>query len=382
MDYRIFAKEHYNITALDSREISDPVVGLKEFLVGKSEESLKQDVQDLLIAVFEENGWRKHGTPINLYRKTKDVAKLMDFVWLIVSCLDRELVKPANVEKHYLYRQYQQRTFSRLFHNTPRKVEGKTVSAVALAKAIFDRRFGLLLKDDLAEVWLNVSFNASYMRNLTTDFHCIESSTDVQDYRYLFAIIDGAFELAEQPELRCRAEALAYYQLFATDADHPDVLFKETIEDPIGCFEGPFFYVDAARFPDAIRTWYSLIFQTGHWVNHSDPGNILYVREVVQRFLETGWLLLRVGFPKQGLSVMKRKYIKDLSALEVADPIAYVRHCFERHRLHEWKHLLEVWLCQSLSDEDHVDAAVTEQDCESIVKLMQALHLIRHRAIA
>jgi len=382
MNYAIFAREHDNITTLDSREINDPVAALKDFLVGRSEESLKQDVQDLLIAVFEENGWRKHGTPINLYLKAKDMAKLIDLVWLITIYRHERRGKQPNLERHYLYKQYQHRTFTGLFKRTPSKDKPLSVSAAALAKEVFTKRHGLMLKSDITNYWLPVAFNSSYMTNLTAKFHCIESSTDVLDYRYLLLIVDAAFELANQPAICRVTEKLGYYRLFATDADHLEWLSEETIEQPVAGLRYPFFYIAAARFPEAIRRWYALISESAHWDTHSDPGNILYVRESILSLMEIGWLLSRLGFPKQDNSMPKRKYGNDLSAAETADPIGYALDFFEQRRLCEWKQLLETWLCQSLSDEDHPDTAVTERDRESIIKLMQALQLIGYRAIA
>src|SRR3546814_12436479 len=82
MDYKIFARENYNLNALNRLEISDPLVGLKGFLIGKSADQFKQNLRDLLVAVFEKHGWRQHGARFNLYQNATEVAKLMAFVWL------------------------------------------------------------------------------------------------------------------------------------------------------------------------------------------------------------------------------------------------------------------------------------------------------------
>lgn len=66
MDYKIFATDRYNLTTLDSVEISNPLIGLKEFLVGRSAGQFKQHLRDLLFSVFEKHGWRQYGVPVNL----------------------------------------------------------------------------------------------------------------------------------------------------------------------------------------------------------------------------------------------------------------------------------------------------------------------------
>ncbi len=374
MDYTIFAKEHHNVTMLMKKEIDYPVTGLKEFLIGKSPDQLKRNVQDLLIAVFEDDGWRRHGAPIVLYSKIMDVAKLIDFVWLIiVSSLS--IKKSADVYAYYLNKQYRYRTFGKLFYNTPSKNKAKTVSSVLLSKSIFAERFGLLVKEVLAEDWLEVALNSSYMRNLNAEFHNIECTTQVKEYRYFMDIIDAAFEIADQSEMALDREILAYYQLFAVDVDHPDALFKDGIEMPLDCFEGPLFYVDINRLPKAMRTWFSLTYKTDHWKDHNDPGNLLYLRQTVQRFLDTGWLFQRVGFPNLKKQRPKKGYMSALSLAEIADPVSVIEHFFEQRRLHEWKQLLETWLCQSLSN-DFQRGDVSEKDCGEIIKLTQALKLV------
>src|SRR5690606_5255897 len=379
MDYKIFASENYNVSTLNRLEISDPLVGLKEFLVGKSSDQFKQHLRDLLFAVFEKHGWRQHGAPLNLYQKAKEVAKLMDFVWLITTCEIGTQYKDIDVKAYYLSEQYRRRTFGKLFTKTPTKNKPGVVPYVDMARAIFEERHGLLLKDDIERVWLQVALNSSYMSNLTIDFHCIEYSTDVQNNYYMMTIVDSAFELVNRPGPRLDAEKLKYYQTFAFDVDHPDCLSEEEIELLSDGLGGDFWYIDEVRFPKAIRKWYALISKTGHWENHNDPGNVLYIKETVQRIVETAWLRSRVGFPELNVSVVNKKYVADLSATHIADPLAYVDYFFGQHRLHEWKHLLAKWLAQSLSDEKRQNGEVTEQDCSDIVRLIQVLRLIERR---
>lgn len=379
MDYKIFAKENYNPTMLTGTEVSDPLVGLKEFLVGKSADQFKQHLRDLLFAVFEKHGWRKYGAPVNLYQKAKEVAKLMDFVWLITTCEIGTQHKNVDPKAYYLTEQYRHRTFGKLFIKTPTKNKARVVPCGDMARAIFEERHGLLLKNDIEETWLNVALNSSYMRNLTIDFHCIETSAEVGDYWYMMAIIDTAFELANRPAHRLDTEKLNYYQLFASDADHPSCLFEEDIELLYEGFSSVFWYIDEVKFPKAIRKWYALISKTDHWENHGDPGNILFIKEAIQRMVETVWLWSRVGYPKLGNRGVDKKYVEDLSAVQLTDPIAYIGEFFGQHRLHEWKRLLDAWLAQSLSDKPHRDAEVTQQDCEDIVKLIQVLRLIERR---
>lgn len=379
MDYTIFAKENHNLTTLNCMEINDPLTGLKEFLIEKSANQFKQDVRDILFAVYEKHGWRQFGAPINLYVKAKGVAKLMEFVWLIVSCEVSTQRKEISLNKHYLSEQYRHRTFTKLFHETPSRNKAKMVSAVSLASAIFKERFGLLLKENLEENWLDVALNSSYMRNLVADFHCIDSSVDWKDHQYVMAIIDAAFELANQSTKQLDPQVIKYYQLFAIDVDHPNRLFEEQIELLYESLNGIFWYIDVVKFPKAIRMWFSMISKANHWKDHNDPGNFLYIKESIQHVIETGWLQLRVGFPKLNNRRIKQEYVKDLSALEIDNPLDYVRYFFEQRRLYEWKQLLEIWLCQSLSNENHQDTEVTKKDCENIIKFIQALWLIEHR---
>jgi len=376
MDYKIFARENYNVSTLNSREISDPMIGLKEFLVGKSADQFKQHLRDLLFAVFEKHGWRQHGTPVNLYQKAKEVAKLMDFVWLITTCEIGAQQKGADLQGHYLREQYRQRTFDKLFVRTPAKDKGRSIPCADTARAIFKKRHGLLLKDDIERVWLDVALNSSYMPNLTVDFYCIESSTDVHDYWYMMTIVDAAFELVNAPAPQLDAEKLNYYQLFASDADHPDYLSEEDIELIFEGLSSVFWYIDEVKFPKAIRKWYELITKTDHWKNHNDPGNLLYIKETIQRMVETAWLWNRMGFPELNVCGVNKKYVADLSAAQIADPIAYIGYFFKQHRLYEWKHLLTMWLMQSLSDEPCRDTEVTQQDCTDIIILVQAARLI------
>ena len=380
MDYKIFARENYNVSTLNGLEIGDPIIGLKEFLIGKSADQFKQHLRDLLLTVFEKHGWRQYGAPANVYRRAKEVAKLMDFVWLITTCeigVQHDEVSP---DGYYLTEQYKKRTFNKLFIKTPRKNNGAdSVAVVPLARAIFNERHGLLLKNNIEEVWLEVALNSSYMRNLTIDAHSIESSTDVRDYWYVGTIIDAAFEIANRPALELDAEKLKYYQLFAVDADHPDCLFGEQLDDLYDGFSIVFWYIDEVKFPKAIRKWYELIAKTDHWKNHNDPGNLLHIKETIQRVVETAWLWTRVGFPKLGNQGVSSKYVRNLSAVQIADPAAFVGYFFEKRRLYEWKALLERWLAQSLSDERPSDTEITGDDCEDIIRLIQVLRLIESR---
>src|SRR5690606_2528453 len=230
MDYQIFARENYNVTTLNSLEISDPVVGLKEFLIGKSADQFKQHLRDLLFTVYEKHGWRRYGDPASLYQKAKAVAKLMDFVWLITTCEIGAQLKTVSPNGCYLKEQYRKRTFNKIYIRTPKKNETDSGPMGPLARAIFKERYGLLLKSDIEETWLCVALNSSYMRNLTIDFYCIESSTDVHDYWYMMTIIDAAFDIANRSAPGLDAERLNYYRLFAIDADHPDCLSLEQIE--------------------------------------------------------------------------------------------------------------------------------------------------------
>ena len=380
MDYKIFSKDHYNIAALNCREISDPLIGLKEFLIGRSATQFKRDLRDLLMAVYEKHGWRQHGAPVNLYAKAKDIAKLMDFVWLITTCEVGGQREEADLERHYLAEQYRHRTFfSKLFFRAPAKKKGKPVAGRSLARAIFEERHGLLIKDNIEEMWLSVALNSSYMRNLTIDFYCIESLVDVKDYWYMTTIVDAAFELANQPVRQLDAEKLNYYRLFAADVDHPDQLAEEDIELIFQWSDGIFWSIDEVRFPKAVRKWYSLIFKTNHWNDHNDPGNMLFIKAEIQRLIETAWLWSRVGLPALSNHGVDEKYVKDLSAEQLADPIAYVDYFFDQHRLHEWKYLLETWLIQSLSDKSPVNTVVTRKECEDIIKLIQVVRLIARR---
>lgn len=351
MDYKIFASENYNVSTLNRLEISDPLVGLKEFLVGKSSDQFKQHLRDLLFAVFEKHGWRQHGAPLNLYQKAKEVAKLMDFVWLITTCEIGTQYKDIDVKAYYLSEPYRRRTFGKLFTKTPTKNKPGVVPYVDMARAIFEERHGLLLKDDIERVWLQVALNSSYMPNLTIDFYVIESSTEIKEYWHMMTIIDAAFELVNAPAPLLDAGKLTYYELFASDTDHPDGLSEEDIELLDEGFGNVFFYVDEVKFPKAIRKWYALISKTGHWENHGDPGNVLFIKEEMQRMVETVWLWSRVGFRE-------------------------LNYFFGQHRLYEWKHLLDRWLMQSLSDEPCHDTEVTQQDCSDIIRLGQAVHLI------
>src|SRR5690606_17164639 len=174
------------------------------------------------------------------------------------------------------------------------------------------------------------------------------------------------FELVNAPAPLLDAGKLTYYELFASDTDHPDGLSEEDIELLYEGFGGVFWYIDEVKFPKAIRKWYALISKTGHWENHGDPGNILFIKEEIQRMVETVWLWSRVGFPELNVSRVDKKYATDLSNAQVADPIAYVEYFFGQHRLHEWKHLLDVWLVQSLSGEPCHDTEATQQDCSDI----------------
>src|SRR5690606_26659390 len=320
-----------------------------------------------------------HGAPLNLYQKAKEVAKLMDFVWLITTCEIGTQYKDIDVKAYYLSEQYRRRTFGKLFTKTPTKNKPGVVPYVDMARAIFEERHGLLLKDDIERVWLQVALNSSYMPNLTIDFYVIESSTEIKEYWHMMTIIDAAFELVNAPAPLLDSGKLTYYELFASDTDHPDGLSEEDIELLDEGFGNVFFYVDEVKFPKAIRKWYALISKTDHWENHGDPGNILFIKEAIQRMVETVWLWSRVGYPKLGNRGVDKKYVKDLSAVQLTDPIAYIGEFFGQHRLHEWKRLLDAWLAQSLSDKPHRDAEVTQQDCEDIVKLIQVLRLIERR---
>lgn len=343
MDYKIFARENHNLTTLNSTEIIDPIAGLKEFLIGESANGFKEDLRHLLLAVFEKHGWRQYGAPLNLYLKARRVAKLMDFVWLIVTCEVGTQNETISVDGYYLMEQYRERTFMKLFPKTPPKGKPGSIPASSLARAIFDRRFGLLLKDNIVENWLEVA-------------------------------------LANQPALRLDTEALKYYQLFADDVDHPDQLFEEQIELRYGDFYDVFCYIDELKFPKSVRRWFSLVSTTDHWKSHNDPGNVFFIREVIQQMIERAWLWSRVGFPEVGNRGIKKEYVKDLAALEIADPLGYIGYFFDRRRLHKWKQLLETWLRQSLSDKSQIDTEVTEKDCSDIIKLVQVLQLILHRA--
>lgn len=381
MDYKIFAKENYNPTTLTNTEVRDPLVGLKEFLVGKSADQFKQHLRDLLFAVFEKHGWRQYGAPVNLYRKAKEVAKLIDFVWLITICEVGAQHKSVDPKEYYLSEQYRRRSFGKRFIKTPAKNKTGVVPSGDMAGAIFNERHGLLLKNDIEETWLKVALNSSYMCNLTIDFYCIETSMDVHDYWYMMAIIDTAFELANRPAPRLDTQRLNYYQLFASDVDHPDCLFEEDIELLFEGFGSVFWHIDEVKFPSAIRKWYALIAKTDHWKSHNDPGNVMFIKDTVQWMVEMAWLWSRVGYPKLGNCGVDKRYVEDLSAAEVADPTAYVEYFFDRHRLHEWKRMLDIWLVQSLSDE-HFDqqTEVREQDREDIIKLIQVLRLMERLA--
>lgn len=379
MDYKIFATDRYNLTTLDSVEISNPLIGLKEFLVGRSAGQFKQHLRDLLFSVFEKHGWRQYGVPVNLYVKAQEIAKLMDFVWLITTCEIGTQRNGIDLKEYYLTAQYRCRTFGRLFKRTAAGNKAKPMPIRDVVRAIFAARHGLLMKADIEEVWLGAALNSSYMSNLTIDFNCVDSSTEVQDFWYMMTIIDAAFELANGQALQMDAEKLKYYELFASDADHPDCLLEEDIEFLFEGFHGVFWYIDEVKLPKAIRKWFSLISKTDHWENHNDPGNILFIKKMVQGMMETAWLWNRVGFPELNTQGINKEYVKDLSASQLTDPIAYIGYFFERHRLHEWKRLLVTWLTKSLSDGQHRDAEVTEQDCEDIIKLLQVLRLIEHR---
>src|SRR5690606_12240096 len=161
MDYKIFASENYNVSTLNRLEISDPLVGLKEFLIGKSADQFKQHLRDLLFAVFEKHGWRQHGAPVNLYRKAKEVAKLMDFVWLITTCERAAQQNVASPQGHYLKEQYRQRTFEKLFIKTPTKDKPRSLPYGEIARAILEARHGLLLKADIERDWLDVALKSS-----------------------------------------------------------------------------------------------------------------------------------------------------------------------------------------------------------------------------
>src|SRR5690606_27651368 len=219
MDYKIFARENYNVNALNRLEISDPLVGWNEFLDGKSPDQFKQHLRDLLFAVFEKHGWRRYGAPVNLYQKAQEVAKLMDFVWLITTCEIGAQQKVASPQGHYLREQYRHRTFDKLFIKTPTKDKARSIPCRDMARAIFEERHGLLLKDDIERVWLQVALNSSYMPNLTIDFYVIESSTEVKEYWHMMTIIDAAFELVNAPAPLLDAGKLTYYELFASDTD-------------------------------------------------------------------------------------------------------------------------------------------------------------------
>src|SRR5690606_33007472 len=123
MDYKIFARENYNVSTLNNLEISDPLTGLKEFLIGKSADQFKQHLRDLLFSVFEKHGWRRYGAPINPYMKAKEVAKLMDFVWLITTCEIGTQHTDVDLGAYFLSEQYRRRTFGKLFTKTPAKNE-------------------------------------------------------------------------------------------------------------------------------------------------------------------------------------------------------------------------------------------------------------------
>ena len=379
MDYKIFARENYNVNTLNSVEINDPLIGLKGFLIGKSADQFKQHLRDLLFAVFEKHGWRQYGAPVNLYRKAREMAKLMDFVWLITTCEIGAQQKVASPQGHYLMEQYRDRTFDKLFIKTPKKNRTDSVAMISLARAIFKERHGLLLKNDIEEVWLEVALNSSYMCNLTIDFHVIDTSTEVRDYWHMMAIIDTAFELVNQSAPQLDEEKLHYYQLFNADADHPDCLSEEQMELLYEGRAGVFWYIDEVKFPKAIRKWYSMISKTDHWKDHNDPGNLLFIKETIQRMAETAWLWSRVGFPELNNCGVSKKYVTNLSVAQLADPVAYVEYFFGQHRLHEWKHLLDMWLTQSLSDEQYRDTEVTQQDCDDIIRLIQVFRLIEHR---
>src|SRR5690606_39399663 len=122
-------------------------------------------------------------------------------------------------------------------------------------RAIFEERHGLLLKDDIERVWLDVALNSSYMPNLTVDFYCIESSTDVHDYWHMMTIVDAACELVNAPAPQLDADKLNYYQLFASDADHLDYLCEVDIKLIFDGLSGVFWYIDEVKFAKAIRKW-------------------------------------------------------------------------------------------------------------------------------
>ena len=346
MNLTLFSREHYNITLLNSFEIENPRQALKELLAGNTVQEMKRRTEELMLSAIRPIGWRQLGAPIYLYQTYKEINKMLELTWLLCRQLPGADNDDISLKTYTTSKQYEHGTFPELFKDVPSKTSSTDISALQLMKAMFNNHHQLFLKS-YTECWMYVGLNTSYMSNLSHDFYCADSYMETEAYRSLMTLIEGAFELLNEPD-NSDHPAASVYHLFSNDHDHPTMLYEETLENLAYAFESPHFYIESSHIPAAIIKWFSLIRNQDHWNAHNDAGNIVYLKETIETQFDAAWVCYQTEFPRLKKRQPDPKYVTQLAADEIIDPKKAIARIFKQRRLSKWKKLLETWLCQSL----------------------------------
>ncbi len=388
MDYRIFENSNSYPITLNAQEIEQPYLALQTLLANTPCEEFQQDVENLLHAIFKRHHWKKYDAPAYLYGTSKKVMKLLDILWLIDDCFrNRDVRSQMSYNERSLMHQYCKRSFKNLFKNTPADIEEIPKLEPYVILAEFFNKIELVPWRLLIHIWTSTALSSSYMYVLDDDFFGVTSGGFIQDYRCISEMIAVAYQLKSMEENSMTAKRLNLYKIFAIDSDYPQTFEEMEILDPRMTLDYPYFYTDAKQLPQAIKSWYRMLASKDHWENHNDPGNVLYLKDMMIQQVEAAWLLLMMegnGYHtiKNNADMIDPSFLNSLSIEEQSNPFAVIEHFFEIKNLCVWKQLFEDWTYGSLTnkkEEELIGSRITMDTCDQLIKLLQALYLIDKR---
>jgi|GEM_PF-4044438 len=388
MDYRIFHRDNNYPTTLNTEEIEQPYQALQAFLADIPCEVFRQDLENLLYAQFKPFGWKEYGAPANLYRTCYNVKKLLDILWLINTCCKSKDLQPElSYTERRKMQQYYRRSFKGLFNSTPTDIEELPQLDPYLTLVEFFNDISLTVWKNSINLWAYMALSSSYMFFIDEDFFGVGNNTLIRDYRCISGIISAAYQLEPVKLDTAVMQRLSFFKIFATDIDHPQSFEEMEIKEPRMVLNYVHFYMDSRQLPEVINTWRGMLASTDHWHYHTDPGNVIFIKENLVMQIETAWMLLLIEGDKthrvrSNAKLVNPDFFPDLNMEEQSDPFSVIEQFFDSQNLCVWTELLEDWIYGSLTDKNEkalLNSRVTEKTCNQLIKLLQALYLINKR---
>lgn len=379
MNFSLFLEYGDYPTTLSTDEIANPYRALDHFFLENTPENLKKDTNEFFISLFKAFPFQETHDPAYFYRTYKIMIRLIDIILLIVRSRKRSLYEsslqstldelPGTAAFGFMFNKNTDKAYISLLKKTYQK-PAIFIKNAALYYLLFD-------KSELLSL-LEIILSKSQMGRF---YYYSQEDGDhgtLSGYRSIQSIINISLLIWDQhrkePDSR-QKRVLDRYKIYGTDLDHPSRLSQNDLEHPLIATSDILEQVSFTKFCKALKLWQSLIQERDYWKKHNDPGNILFLKERIERLIDSAWLILQI-YQEENFAdkLIPEDDISDITLFlkyNIEPLLAAINGFFLYRPLHVWKQYIDQWTLHSLSSSN--DCCI-DRPGESLGQILQLIN--------